>query len=95
MKGLKREANSLSRDTRQASALGLEGGPPPIENCSARHDEDPYSPVQHPGLGWFPRSGSHAPPPRSLNGGGGGGERFSNKRLSLSLSPRRMPEKTL
>ncbi len=38
------KANSLSRGTRQASVLGLEGGPPPLENCSTRHDEDPYSP---------------------------------------------------
>ena len=35
---LKRKANSLSRDTRQANALGLEGGPPPLGNCSTRHD---------------------------------------------------------
>ncbi len=32
-KDLKREANSLSRNTRQSSALGLEGWPPPLENC--------------------------------------------------------------
>jgi hypothetical protein len=38
IKVLKRKANSLSRGTRQASALGLEVGPPPLENCSARHD---------------------------------------------------------
>jgi len=38
IKDLKREANSLSRDTRQARALDLEGGPPPLKNCSARHD---------------------------------------------------------
>jgi hypothetical protein len=44
IKDLKREANALSRDTRQAIALGLEGGPPPLKNCSARHDQDPYSP---------------------------------------------------
>jgi len=35
IKDLKRKANSLSRDTRQANALGLEGRPPPHENCSA------------------------------------------------------------
>ena len=35
IKDLKRKANSLSRDTRQASALGLEGGPPPLENIRA------------------------------------------------------------
>ncbi len=34
IKDLQRKANSLSRDTRQASALGLEGGPPPLKNCS-------------------------------------------------------------
>ena len=44
MKDLKRKANSLSRGTRQASALGLEGRPPPHEKCSARYDSDPYSP---------------------------------------------------
>ena len=38
IKDLKRKANSLSRDTRQANALGLEGGPPPLGNCSTRHD---------------------------------------------------------
>ena len=38
IKDLKRKANSLSRGTRQASALGLEGRPPPHENCSARYD---------------------------------------------------------
>jgi len=38
IKDLKREAHSLSRETRQAIALGLEGGPPFLENCSARHD---------------------------------------------------------
>jgi len=38
IKDRKRSANSLSRDTRQASALGLEGAPPPLENCSTRHD---------------------------------------------------------
>ena len=37
IKDLKRKANSLSRGTRQASALGLEGRPPPHENCSARY----------------------------------------------------------
>ena len=36
IKDLKRKANSLSRDTRQANALGLEGGPPPLGNCSTR-----------------------------------------------------------
>ena len=30
IKDLKRKANSLSRDTRQANALGLEEGPPPL-----------------------------------------------------------------
>ena len=30
IKDLKRKANSLSRDTRQANALGLEGGSPPL-----------------------------------------------------------------
>ncbi len=34
IKDLKRKANSLSRDTRQANALRLEGGPPPLGNCS-------------------------------------------------------------
>ena len=38
IKDLKRKANSLSRGTRPASALGLEGRPPPHENCSARYD---------------------------------------------------------
>ena len=38
IKDLKRKANSLSRDIRQANALGLEGGPPPLGNCSTRHD---------------------------------------------------------
>ena len=37
IKDLKREADSLSRDTRQTSALGLEGGALPLEN-SAGHD---------------------------------------------------------
>ena len=38
IKDLERKANSLSRGTRQASVLGLEGSPPPYENCSARYD---------------------------------------------------------
>ena len=38
IKDLERKANSLARGTRQASALGGEGGPPPHENCSARYD---------------------------------------------------------
>ncbi len=33
IKDLKREANSLSRGTRQSSAVGLEGRPSPLENC--------------------------------------------------------------
>ena len=43
IKDLEREASSLLRGTRQASALGLEGGGTPLESCSARHVEDPYS----------------------------------------------------
>ncbi len=40
IKDIKRKANSLSRDTRQANALGLEGGPPPLGGGGERLIKD-------------------------------------------------------